>query len=188
SRSTQMRPSGFSITSMIAGSSRNRAMDGPSAVRNMRAPRWMASGLWWLAVMSAPVSGRGRDRRSPDRGRLKEPDFCLPQQVFTRVRRDTVIDGKKDRFGPELLSGSNCIDMRTGNDDGIAPNEHQPENIHNGGVLFGRLDTRCGIVRVDWHTAYRCRRFLLDADRSAVQYQAPTRGARAADRRTAKSV
>jgi hypothetical protein len=39
SRSIQMRPSGFSITSTIAASSRNRAMAGPSAVRSIRAPR-----------------------------------------------------------------------------------------------------------------------------------------------------
>jgi hypothetical protein len=45
SRSTQMRPSGFSITSTTAGSSRNRAIDAPSAVRSIRAPRAIVSGF-----------------------------------------------------------------------------------------------------------------------------------------------
>ena len=45
SRSTQIRPSGFSITSTTAGSSRKRAIAAPSAVRNMRAPRAIASGF-----------------------------------------------------------------------------------------------------------------------------------------------
>jgi hypothetical protein len=38
-RSTQSRPSGLSITSTMMGSSSQAAIDGPSAVRNMRAPR-----------------------------------------------------------------------------------------------------------------------------------------------------
>jgi len=37
------RPSGFSITSMTAGSSSQVAIDGPSAVRSIRAPRVLAS-------------------------------------------------------------------------------------------------------------------------------------------------
>jgi len=46
SRSIQSRPSGLSITSTIDGSSRNRAMAGPRAVRSMRAPRVIASDFW----------------------------------------------------------------------------------------------------------------------------------------------
>jgi hypothetical protein len=43
SRSIHNRPSGLSITSMIAGSSRKRVIAGPNAVRSMRAPREIAS-------------------------------------------------------------------------------------------------------------------------------------------------
>ncbi len=45
SRSIQMRPSGFSITSTTEASSRNRAMAGPSAVRSIRALRAKPSEL-----------------------------------------------------------------------------------------------------------------------------------------------
>lgn len=43
SRSTHSRPSGFSITSITAASSSQAAIDGPSAVRSIRAPRVFAS-------------------------------------------------------------------------------------------------------------------------------------------------
>ncbi|MNV75748.1 hypothetical protein D3C71_1690620 [compost metagenome] len=45
SRSIQMRPSGFSITSTTVASSRKRPMAGPSAVRSIRAPRAKLSDL-----------------------------------------------------------------------------------------------------------------------------------------------
>jgi hypothetical protein len=54
------RPSGFSITSTTAGSSRRWAMAEPSAVRSMRAPRANASGFWLILVIFALPTGRNR--------------------------------------------------------------------------------------------------------------------------------
>ena len=41
-----------------------------------------------------PVSWRGRDRRSPDRGRLREAEIGPVQQVFTSVLASAAIGGK----------------------------------------------------------------------------------------------
>ena len=56
--SIQSRPSGFSITSTMAGSSRKAAIAGPSAVRSIRAPRETVSD-WkeWTATFD-PDSSR----------------------------------------------------------------------------------------------------------------------------------
>jgi hypothetical protein len=55
SRSIQSRPSGLSITSTMLGSSRYAAIDAPSAVRSMRAPRAKASDRNETAVTTNPA-------------------------------------------------------------------------------------------------------------------------------------
>src|SRR6056297_482031 len=52
SRSTQSRPSGFSITSTTPASSSQAAMPGPRAVRSMRAPREDVSVLKGVTVIT----------------------------------------------------------------------------------------------------------------------------------------
>jgi hypothetical protein len=58
SRSIQMRPSGLSMTSITAESSSHAAIAGPNAVRNMRAPRVIASDRSECAPMTAPARHR----------------------------------------------------------------------------------------------------------------------------------
>ena len=60
SRSSHRRPSGFSITSMTAGSSSQAAIDGPSAVRSIRAPRDFASDRIGWTVKTWPLKWTGR--------------------------------------------------------------------------------------------------------------------------------
>jgi hypothetical protein len=55
SRSIQSRPSGLSMTSTVMGSSRNRAMAGPSAVRSIRAHRSCACGSLSTSAMLSPL-------------------------------------------------------------------------------------------------------------------------------------
>ena len=58
-------PFGFSITSTTAGSSRKRAMAGPSAVRSIRASRVKLSEFWCDTAFH-PRSRRGEHRRFPN--------------------------------------------------------------------------------------------------------------------------
>jgi hypothetical protein len=60
SRSTHSRPSGFSITSMTAASSSQAAIDAPSAVRSIRAPRVFASERIGWTVKKKPLMRAGR--------------------------------------------------------------------------------------------------------------------------------
>jgi hypothetical protein len=62
SRSIHRRPSGFSITSTIEGSSRKVAIAGPSAARSMRAPREKISE--WSGV--TPYHFRDQQMREVD--------------------------------------------------------------------------------------------------------------------------
>ena len=57
---THSRPSGFSITSMTAGSSSQAAIDVPKAVRSIRAPRDLASDWIGWTVKDRPLEWTGR--------------------------------------------------------------------------------------------------------------------------------
>ena len=59
SRSTQIRPSGFSMTSTTDGSCSRVEMAGPSAVRSMRAPRSTVACLWLMPAISSPFHQGG---------------------------------------------------------------------------------------------------------------------------------
>ncbi len=55
SRSIQIRPSGFSITSTMSGSRKRAEMAGPSAVRSMRTPRSTTAVFWSGPAIPSPV-------------------------------------------------------------------------------------------------------------------------------------
>ena len=78
-RSIHSRPSGLSITSTTAGSSRNAAMSGPSAVRSMRAPRVTASALH-DAFPYCPRHRAGAWTWAGHRGRIEEAGTGMTQQ------------------------------------------------------------------------------------------------------------
>jgi hypothetical protein len=95
-RSIHSRPSGLSITSTTAGSSRNAAMSGPSAVRSMRAPRVTASALDDAVPILPPASRRhvklGRTSGTNRRGRncMKQQDQSGRRSGAKKYRRTAV--------------------------------------------------------------------------------------------------